>query len=239
MRICTGIENLDEKIEGGIPQYTSILLFGPPGSGKTTFCNQFIYQGLKQNEAAIYVLFNALPEEIKESMKKFGWNIEGKIIIFLDAYSWQTGGTLRGKYIISNLADLNEFNIKISEAIKELQDKNLSRCCVDALSTLFLYTPADLAIKFTSLLIAKLKKAKVTSLIVLEKGVLDSKTVTTLESITDGTIEFGFDPSNPTQKLIRIVRMKDTKPFIRWSKLNITDRGIVVEGSFNENFGRK
>ena len=69
MRISTGIENLDAKIEGGIPQYSSTLILGPPGTGKTTFCNQFIYHGLKQNESAIYILFNALPEDVKSSME--------------------------------------------------------------------------------------------------------------------------------------------------------------------------
>ncbi|MCS7106348.1 MAG: hypothetical protein NZ942_03460 [Candidatus Aenigmarchaeota archaeon] len=229
MRVPTGIENLDKKIEGGIPEFSSILLVGPPGSGKTTFCNQFIYKGLSQNEAAIYILFNAPPEEVKRSMERFGWHIEGKIIVFIDVYSWQVGGIEKDTYIINNPADLNEFNIKISQAIKDLQDKNLKRCCIDAISTLYLYVPKDLCTKFSSVLFAKLKSSKITSISTVEKDVIEQKDVVTLEALTDGTIELGFDPTAYTQRVMWIRRLKDTKLPTEALRFVITDKGIVVE----------
>lgn len=228
MRVDTGIKNFNDKLEGGLPEDSTILLTGPPGIGKTTFCNQFIYQGLKQNEAAISILFNAHPGDIKKSMKRFGWNTEGKIILFIDVYSWQTGKMITDKYTISNPADLNEFNIKIFKAIKELQDKNLKRCCIDALSTLFVYIPSDLALKFVSALFAKLKTTKITSLVTIEKDVLDPKTVAVIQSLTDGMIDLNYDPTKTTQRLIRIDRMKDTKHFLNWMKFDIGDNGITV-----------
>jgi KaiC/GvpD/RAD55 family RecA-like ATPase len=230
MRVSSGIMNLDEKIDGGIPPVSSVLLVGSPGSGKTTFCNQFAYWGIEKDESVIYIVFSERPKDVKDHMKKFGWNLEGKIVIFIDVYSWQAGGDEKGRYSINNPADLNEFNIKISEAINELQDKNLKRCCVDALSTLFLYIPSDLAIRFSSLLFAKLKAANITTLTVLEKDVLDTKTLAMLSSFTDGMIELGFDPTNKNQRLMRIERMKDTKPISKWMKFDITEKGIIVKG---------
>lgn len=40
--IRTGIPGLDEILHGGIPRENSVLVKGPPGSGKTTLAMQFI-----------------------------------------------------------------------------------------------------------------------------------------------------------------------------------------------------
>ncbi|RLF77630.1 hypothetical protein DRN32_07675 [Thermococci archaeon] len=224
MRVETGIEGLDKLIEGGFPEKSSILLLGPAGSGRTTFSNQFLYHGLEKGEAAIYILFNAPPQQVKEEMKKFGWNIEGKIIIFIDVYSWRTGGS-EEKYVINDPTDLNTFNIAVSQAIKELEGKNLKRCSIDSLSTLFLYVPSDLCIRFSSVLLAKLKKAGTTQLVIIDKGAHDEKILASLNSITDGTIELDIRDG---ERVMRVARMRATKHPLEPFRFRITDKGIVV-----------
>ncbi len=44
-RVKTGIQGLDNLIQGGIPKGNVILLTGPAGSGKTIFALQFIVKG--------------------------------------------------------------------------------------------------------------------------------------------------------------------------------------------------
>lgn len=227
-RVRTYIKNFDEKIEGGFPKPSAIMVLGPPGSGKTTFCNQFIYNGLKKGEAALYITFYATPREIKDRMKKFGWEIEGKIIVFIDAYSWKAGGELVDKYVIRQPTDLNEFNIKVSEAIREYKEKNLKRCTIDSLSQLFLYVPADLALRFTSVLLGKLKLNDITSTVVVEGGMHDQTTLNALNTLTDGCIELGY--SEMLQKrIMRIARMVNTKHELDWFGFEITDKGVEVE----------
>lgn len=227
MRTKVYIKGFDEKIEGGFPENSSILILGPPGTGKTTFCNEFIYNGLKRGEAAIYITFYAPPGEIKDRMKKFGWNIEGKTIIFIDVYSWKAGGIV-DKYVIREPSDLNEFNIKVSEAIRELKDKNLKRCTIDSLSTLFLYVPSDLALKFASVLLGKFKLNGITQTVVIEGGVHDQATLNALDALSDGCVELGY--SEVLQKrIMRIRRMIGTKHSLDWFGFEITDKGIVVE----------
>ena len=55
--IPTGIKNLDEVIGGGFLKGSMILVAGNPGSGKTTFAAQFIYEGLRRGESCLYVSF--------------------------------------------------------------------------------------------------------------------------------------------------------------------------------------
>ena len=49
-RIKTGIPGLDSIISGGIPKNTITLISGPPGSGKTILCLQFLYQGIEEGD---------------------------------------------------------------------------------------------------------------------------------------------------------------------------------------------
>jgi KaiC/GvpD/RAD55 family RecA-like ATPase len=49
-RVKSGIEGLDEVIEGGFPSGSLILLAGEPGTGKTVFSIQFLVKGAELNE---------------------------------------------------------------------------------------------------------------------------------------------------------------------------------------------
>ncbi len=74
-RVKTGIPDLDKKIEGGFPVGSSILLVGPPGSGKTTMAHQFIQQGLSEKQPGMYTTLDMSPDEVIIEMK----NLNGKV----------------------------------------------------------------------------------------------------------------------------------------------------------------
>ena len=78
-RISTGIPGLDESIEGGIPKGFSIVVTGPPGTGKTTFCMQFLVEGAKNDEKCIFFSFEERVEQLVQHFMRFGWDI-GKYI---------------------------------------------------------------------------------------------------------------------------------------------------------------
>jgi len=59
-RISSGIPGLDEMIEGGFPFPSCVLVAGNSGCGKTTFCLQFLFEGLKNGQRGIY--FTTLSE---------------------------------------------------------------------------------------------------------------------------------------------------------------------------------
>src|SRR4029078_6201614 len=59
-----------------IPEGHSLLLAGPPGSGKSTIGMQFIDQGLKQGEPGIVAIFEEIPAEHTQRAKMFGIDFE-------------------------------------------------------------------------------------------------------------------------------------------------------------------
>lgn len=74
-RIATGIPGLDEMIEGGFKQSNTILVTGGCGSGKTTLAMQFLYSGALTGEPGVYVTFEEEPDQIRENMMRYGWDI--------------------------------------------------------------------------------------------------------------------------------------------------------------------
>jgi KaiC/GvpD/RAD55 family RecA-like ATPase len=76
-RIKSGIQGLDELMNGGFPKTQLILLTGTSGTGKTAFCTQFIYSGVKKfNENGVYLTLEEPINSIKENAKNFGWDFE-------------------------------------------------------------------------------------------------------------------------------------------------------------------
>ncbi len=60
-RVSTGVDGLDELLKGGIPKKNTVLISGEAGAGKTTFCSQFLWEGLQNGENCMFVTFEEPP----------------------------------------------------------------------------------------------------------------------------------------------------------------------------------
>jgi len=224
-RVKTGIAGLDRIIEGGFPEESSIILIGPPGCGKSTLSQQFLAQGIKDEEDVMYITLDTSPEEILETMKSFGWKVKNGFMKFIDAYSWRLG-KIKGEHVLSSLENVNELNIEISDIIEKQKNSKSKRSVFDSISTLLLYANPSLAVKFIPVMIAKEKQGGYTNMLILEEGVHDEKTVTTLNYVTDGVIEFKMEGD---KRFLRVSRMKGTKHKRDWMEFKVTENGIVMK----------
>ena len=68
-RVMTGISGLDEMLNGGIPARRHVAVYGGPGSGKTSFCFEFLYRGAKLGENGVYITLEETADDIVENMK--------------------------------------------------------------------------------------------------------------------------------------------------------------------------
>ena len=224
----TGIEGLDEEIGGGFPKNSTVILLGPPGVGKTTFINQFMNAGLEKGQGGIYISLDDSPDELKESASNMGWkfdNYSQDDVIFIDGYSWRLGGGEEsGKFTIEGPSDLNQMNMTLSDAFRELS-KEEKRVVLDSVSTLILYTNPSSSVKFLQVVCAKSKAVNGTTLLSVEEGVHDQKTVTTLNYVADAVIELKLEDND---RYMRISRMAKTSHSRDWMQFKITDNGIEM-----------
>jgi KaiC/GvpD/RAD55 family RecA-like ATPase len=56
-KVKSGVDGLDEVVEGGFPRGSLIVLAGEPGTGKTVFSMVFLVKGAELNESGVYVSF--------------------------------------------------------------------------------------------------------------------------------------------------------------------------------------
>lgn len=71
-RASFGLPEIDAMTRGGIPRGDAVLLFGPTGAGKTTLATQFVTEGLRQGERAVYVSLEESEDELLARSERFG-----------------------------------------------------------------------------------------------------------------------------------------------------------------------
>ncbi|MFH1696749.1 MAG: ATPase domain-containing protein [Candidatus Diapherotrites archaeon] len=76
-RIKTGVNGLDELVQGGIPQGSTVLVSGGAGTCKTILASSYIYHGAKDyNEPGLYVTLEENIKNISWNIENFGWDIK-------------------------------------------------------------------------------------------------------------------------------------------------------------------
>jgi len=125
----TGIPGLDEIFEGGIRRSNSILVSGCPGTGKTIFSIQFLYEGAKMGEPGLYITTEEKASEIKSYANSLGLNLE----------KFEKKGLI---FFCENLFRDSVKLISLETPLKTIKTKNIKRVILDGL-TLFEYLYSD------------------------------------------------------------------------------------------------
>jgi len=219
-RIKSGIPGLDPLIGGGFLKGHTILITGPAGAGKTIFCCQFIWEGLKNGEKCMYITFEELPDEIRADAAAFGWDFEkyereGKLIL-----------TFKDPFQTSDISTRLE---------NEIRQQGISRVVIDSTSLLGLYfkDPNDVRRELYKLLGA-LKASKATSLLTAEtrEDITFAPRFGVEEYVADASILLFFTGIGETGfRSIQVRKMRNTKHSTNTHPFEITDKGIVIHRS--------
>ncbi|HID90815.1 TPA: hypothetical protein EYP44_02520 [Candidatus Bathyarchaeota archaeon] len=71
--IPSGIGGLDGLLGGGLIRGFAVLVIGPPGSGKTFVCHQFVREGLRRGEPCVFMSTLLDPDGVRaEASRAFG-----------------------------------------------------------------------------------------------------------------------------------------------------------------------
>lgn len=224
-RVSTGIEGLDDMLNGGFPSNSTVILMGDEGTGKEEFVNQFIYEGLQGEEQGMYVTLDDTPDAVKDDAEYYGWGLAEyeDDLVFVDGYSWQAGGS-DARFALEGLSDLNQMNMTFTDALNALDDGK-KRVAMHSASTLLLYTDPTSAVKFLQVVGAKSTGAGGALIITLEEGMHDDQTLSTVNHVADGVIKLKAE-GDKTQ--LSVQRMDKTDHTRDWTDYDVdSDEGEI------------
>jgi KaiC/GvpD/RAD55 family RecA-like ATPase len=221
-KIPTGVKKLDELLDGGLMAGSIILVIGEPGTGKTTLLRDFLYQGVSEGEECIYFLTNRSLDHVLVNMNKFGWDVgdhENLRFILYDGVV-----SKRVKSLVGNFEDLIDVTYNCEKLIATFKPGR-ARMILDELSYLFLMNNKDVVFKFLHRISQILRQSNITCFIEVQKGMLDPQIVTSLESMTEGTIEMRREGDRRSLKISRL-EQEQVKP--SWIDFDISI-GVGIE----------
>jgi circadian clock protein KaiC len=224
-RCPTGIAGFDKISQGGFVRNSDNLIIGGPGSGKSTFLLQFLWNGATQfNENGLYCSFEPDIVETLNDAMSYGWDFsklsaEGKI-----------------KFIrFSPQTSIEELKTELTKIISKSEIK---RICFDPVSVLALNQNNQGTIRQTIFeLSALMKRLKVTTVFVdesLEGDVGLSREgdwtkTDILRFLSDSaTIFYESGIAGVGDRAIRITKMRRTAHERKAVGMTITQKGMEI-----------
>ena len=235
-RVKSGIQGLEELIEGGFPRGYCYAIVGGPGAGKTIFGAQFVYQGITQHgENGLYVTLEEPPFSIANNMMRFGWNLyeleNREKLALIDASPVRAS---QSRYVIKAGIGTEDFSIDgllgvIAEAKRKIDAK---RCVIDSLRALSLQYRDEFETRQQTLkLIRALTEMKLTTMLLAEASEekTDSQSFGTVEFLAQGVIYLHtYRVRDSIIRAIEVRKMRGTKKVDKLCPYVFTDSGIAV-----------
>lgn len=225
-RLSTGIDNLDDMLEGGVPANSTVIIMGDKGTGKDALINKLIHQGLEDGEEGLYLSLDGSPSDVVEDADYYGWDFgeyKDDQLVFIDGYSWQAGGS-DAKYALDGLSDMNQMNMTFTDAMNALGD-DTKRVAVNSASTLLLYTDSQSTVKLLQVIGAKSSASGGALFITIEESTHDEQTLSTINHVADGVIKLKMDGDD---KKLSVSRMDKTDHTRDWKTMTVDkDEGTI------------
>jgi KaiC/GvpD/RAD55 family RecA-like ATPase len=218
----TGIDGLDDILNGGIVRNSTTLISGNPGAGKSLLGLQYIYNGVEMfDEKGIYLSFEENEADLAEAAESIGfenWDdhvAEGNIKVY-------------DKQV---LLRENDFSAALEILLDDLDDDRYERLVLDSLTMFQLFFDTErekrtYLLKFTDIL----RENNLTTLMTNEQGTVFPETDIGLENfLTDGNIFLLQTPTDSgVNRYVWVAKMRKQNIDTDIFPMEISEGGIKV-----------
>jgi KaiC/GvpD/RAD55 family RecA-like ATPase/predicted hydrocarbon binding protein len=193
-----------------VPKESLILLSGPPGVGKSTFCHQVVLNGLAMDKPVVYVTTEHSPAEVIGLLREKGLGeLAPGMLSFVDAFTETVGlkCTQQSNTICANCVDLNSLSMAIAKS-QEMIGRDNALLTFDSLTSPYLFNK-DEVFRFIRLCLAKFASEGNSVLALMDEGCGKEEDVGAMMSTADGIIRMEIKDSS---RMINVVKHPKAKP---------------------------
>ena len=235
-RVRTGIKGLDELLSGGFPKESITLVSGPPGSGKSIFCSQFIAKGIEEGKKCLYLTLDKKIEGLLLQANELGLNFQSAIekgqvkFLFLNInkkliYESMINEILSGNYdrvVLDSITPLSEMPIYINNPQFTSEVDNIDHEEISSGN----FPVRRLHLHY---IMNALETARCTAVVTSElpSGSTNYSRDGLSEFLADGVIILSLDPTMDRRKLA-IMKMRSTKHTLRPQNIEIGKGGMQI-----------
>ncbi|MGQ9597829.1 MAG: RAD55 family ATPase [Anaerolineae bacterium] len=225
-RVKTGIKGLDEMLQGGFLPQTANLVEGPPGTGKSTFGMQFIYNGIRYyNEPGLIVTFEEFPQQYYRDAESFGWDFrqlerEGKLRVIMTSPE-------------VSRSDMESVGGTLETLAREMGAR---RVLIDSISHFDQLASDPIELRSTVFsFINALKREGLTSILTRESPVLlgSEEEDNSIAFIVDSYILLRYvEIESAIRKALLVLKLRGSDHAKDIRQFEITDQGIEIKSRF-------
>ena len=193
-----------------IPSKSMILLVGPLGSGKSTFCEQVMLHNLAVNTPIVYMTTERDPSKTEDALKEKGLGeVEPGLVYFVDAYSETVGLSFsdRPDTVTADCANLSSISIAISK-LQERIAKKAILLVFDSLTSPYLLNGPEV-VRFMRLTLSRFAGEGNSVLVCFDEGSGKEEDLVAIMSLSNGVIKTKIEKG---RQLLDIVKHPQVTP---------------------------
>jgi KaiC/GvpD/RAD55 family RecA-like ATPase/predicted hydrocarbon binding protein len=193
-----------------VPKGSVVMLSGPPGAGKSTFCQQVVLKSMAEDQPVIFVTSERSPSGTAELLRERGMGeFTPGSLSFVDAFTETVGLTCTPhEYTVcANCADLNSLSMATTRLQERVGQKGIL-LAFDSLTSPYLFCGTEVT-RFIRLFLSKFAAEGNSVLALVDEGCGKEEDLGSMLSIADGIIRMEVKENS---RVINLVKHPKARP---------------------------
>ena len=207
--VSTGVPTLDQILNDGCPDRSSILVLGQSGLGKQALGYWFTKSGLTQGDYCLYVSHKPVADVMRD-MKGFGIGSDR-------IPEWIASP---GSAVKCDLRDTTSISYNVKQALQRNAGRRI-RVVMDILSPLLVLNPADATFSYWTQLVGEIKNHDAVVLAMGDEETHTPAAIASMQHLFDGVIELKlYEEGLTVTPLLRVRQMLGQPPLPGWFRFS-------------------